>query len=54
MIEQKHIPPTGVRMPPEMKEFFKEEAKQHDRSFNSEIVNILKQVMEERKRSEQH
>lgn len=38
--------PTGVRFPPEIKDFFKDMARRHGRSFNSEIIQTLKEKMD--------
>lgn len=44
----KAIKPTGVRFIPDVKDFFKSEAMCGGRSFNSEIMQILKDEMESR------
>ncbi len=45
MTEKKPLPPTGVRMSDDMKEQLVERARQNGRSMNSEIVQILKEVL---------
>ncbi|WP_145507653.1 Arc family DNA-binding protein [Yersinia hibernica] len=42
MKNARSIPPTGIRMPDEMKTLLKELAKREDRSLNSEIIRRLK------------
>ena len=42
----KAIKPTGVRFIPDVKDFFKSEAMCGGRSFNSEIMQALKNEME--------
>ncbi|PHM57022.1 Arc family DNA-binding protein [Xenorhabdus sp. KK7.4] len=41
------IPPTGVRLPDELKEKLQERAAKNGRSLNSEIVMMLQSVIDE-------
>jgi hypothetical protein len=44
----KAIKPIGVRFIPDVKDFFKSEAACRGRSFNSEIMQVLKDEMDAR------
>lgn len=45
------IPPFGVRMPPELKDWLSEQARQSRRSLNGEIVKRLEESRVREKRA---
>lgn len=47
MLQVKDIAPTGVRLPPELKEILKLAAKQEGRSLNSELIKRLERSLKE-------
>ena len=40
------IPPTGIRIPPEMKELLKQEADRNHRSMHAEIIHRLQESLD--------
>jgi len=47
MLQIKDIAPTGVRLPPELKEILKLAAKHEGRSLNSELIKRLERSLKD-------
>jgi predicted HicB family RNase H-like nuclease len=47
MYQVKDIPPTGVRLPPGLKEILKSAARNEGRSLNSELIKRLEKSLKQ-------